>query len=281
MCVRCYIYKQQQGNKRARQGRQTSADWTCWLRQSHNPLHQQIAMATAGSRQKTFPPFCSGFDCSASTLVNFRGRPLPKPFKGIGWNYYYNQLVKHHTHTQTHTCWSGEVTCGVFSRSSVPESASCWLLLQAFCRVRFVLRGPGSAHRAGARLIPLTSDAPQITFGSEGVFLKTPFFFFFLGSLVCFTPWAGSVLHNDATGAAALAVTLALRYLEGEVRLYSPVRDTVLGAIGGASFAANHTSSGEALRWKHAEGILCFSSANKLQLQSVRRDQATGRGIEN
>lgn len=56
------------------------------------------------------------------------------------------------------------------------------------------------------------------------------------------------MLRNDATGAAALAVTLALRYLEGEVRLYSPVRDTVLGAIGGASFAANHTSSGEALR---------------------------------
>lgn len=37
--------------------------------------------------------------------------------------------------THTHTHRSGEVTCTVFSRSSVSVSASCWPL---FCRVRFV-----------------------------------------------------------------------------------------------------------------------------------------------
>lgn len=71
----------------------------------------------------------------------------------------------------THTHRSGEVTCRVFSRSSGPESASCWLFLHSqVCVTRL-----GSVQRG--HFIPfclllrsLTTDTPRITFGSKAVF---------------------------------------------------------------------------------------------------------------
>lgn len=69
-----------------------------------------------------------------------------KPFMGIWLQQ--PQVSLNATHTRTHR--SGEVTCSVFSRSSVSVSASCWLL---FCRVRFVKPG---------RLRLLTADSPNI-----------------------------------------------------------------------------------------------------------------------